>query len=65
MTVCVLVGAALYLVSDDSAGITGITHVIDGGLLAAAEYRSALRGNQTSQAAPYIERVVRSEEHIL
>ena len=30
--------AALYLVSDDSAGITGITHVIDGGLLAAAEY---------------------------
>ena len=30
--------AALYLVSDDSAGITGITHVIDGGILAAAEY---------------------------
>jgi len=30
--------AALYLVSDDSAGITGITHIIDGGLLAAAEY---------------------------
>lgn len=30
--------AALYLVSDDSAGITGILHVVDGGLLAAAEY---------------------------
>ena len=30
--------AALYLVSDDSAGITGITHVVDGGLLAASEY---------------------------
>ncbi len=30
--------AALYLVSDDSAGITGVMHVIDGGLLAAAEY---------------------------
>ena len=30
--------AVLYLVSDDSALITGITHVIDGGLLAAAEY---------------------------
>lgn len=30
--------AALYLVSDDSAGITGITHIVDGGLLAAAEY---------------------------
>jgi len=30
--------AVLYLVSDDSTGITGITHVIDGGLLAAAEY---------------------------
>jgi hypothetical protein len=25
-------------VSDDSAGITGITHVVDGGLLAAAEF---------------------------
>jgi NAD(P)-dependent dehydrogenase (short-subunit alcohol dehydrogenase family) len=34
--------AALYLVSDDSAGITGITHVIDGGLLAAAEYNVPL-----------------------
>ena len=30
--------AALYLVSDDSAGITGVMHVVDGGLLAAAEY---------------------------
>ena len=30
--------AALYLVSDDSAGITGVTHIVDGGLLAAAEY---------------------------
>lgn len=30
--------AALYLVSDDSIGITGILHVVDGGLLAAAEY---------------------------
>jgi NAD(P)-dependent dehydrogenase (short-subunit alcohol dehydrogenase family) len=30
--------AALYLVSEDSAGITGVLHVVDGGLLAAAEY---------------------------
>lgn len=30
--------AAVYLVSDDSAGITGILHVVDGGMLAAAEY---------------------------
>jgi NAD(P)-dependent dehydrogenase (short-subunit alcohol dehydrogenase family) len=30
--------AALYLVSDDSIGITGILHVIDGGLIAASEY---------------------------
>jgi NAD(P)-dependent dehydrogenase (short-subunit alcohol dehydrogenase family) len=30
--------AALYLVSDDSAGITGILHVVDAGLLAAAEF---------------------------
>lgn len=30
--------AALYLVSDDSAGITGTLHVVDGGLLAAAEF---------------------------
>jgi len=34
--------AALYLVSDDSAGITGILHVIDGGLIAAAEYNVPL-----------------------
>jgi NAD(P)-dependent dehydrogenase (short-subunit alcohol dehydrogenase family) len=30
--------AALYLVSDESRGISGILHVVDGGLLAAAEY---------------------------
>lgn len=30
--------AALYLVSDDSAGITGVLHVVDGGLLAASEF---------------------------
>ncbi len=30
--------AALYLVSDDSKGVSGILHVVDGGLLAAAEY---------------------------
>jgi NAD(P)-dependent dehydrogenase (short-subunit alcohol dehydrogenase family) len=30
--------AAVYLVSDDSEGITGILHVIDGGLIAASEY---------------------------
>jgi len=34
--------AAVYLVSDDSAGITGILHVVDGGLLAAAEYNIPL-----------------------
>ena len=33
-----LAQAALYLVSEDSAGVTGITHIVDGGLLAAAEY---------------------------
>lgn len=33
-----LAQAALYLVSEDSVGITGITHIVDGGLLAAAEY---------------------------
>ncbi len=33
-----LARAALYLVSDDSAGITGITHIVDGGLLSAAEF---------------------------
>jgi NAD(P)-dependent dehydrogenase (short-subunit alcohol dehydrogenase family) len=30
--------AALYLVSDDARGITGVLHVVDGGLLAAAEF---------------------------
>jgi len=30
--------AAVYLVSADSAGLTGVLHVVDGGLLAAAEY---------------------------
>jgi NAD(P)-dependent dehydrogenase (short-subunit alcohol dehydrogenase family) len=34
--------AALYLVSDDSAGITGVMHLVDGGLLAAAEYDQPL-----------------------
>lgn len=34
--------AALYLVSDDSRGITGILHVIDGGLIAASEYNVPL-----------------------
>jgi NAD(P)-dependent dehydrogenase (short-subunit alcohol dehydrogenase family) len=34
--------AALYLVSDDSRGITGITHIVDGGLLAAAEFNQPL-----------------------
>jgi NAD(P)-dependent dehydrogenase (short-subunit alcohol dehydrogenase family) len=34
--------AALYLVSDDSKGITGILHVVDGGLLAASEYNIRL-----------------------
>ena len=31
--------AALYLVSDESEGITGILHVVDGGLIAASEYK--------------------------
>jgi len=35
--------AALYLVSDDSLGITGITHIVDGGLLAASEYNVPLK----------------------
>lgn len=35
--------AAVYLVSDDSAGITGVLHVVDGGLLAAAEYNVPLK----------------------
>lgn len=30
--------AAVYLVSDESEGITGILHVVDGGLIAASEY---------------------------
>jgi NAD(P)-dependent dehydrogenase (short-subunit alcohol dehydrogenase family) len=30
--------AAIYLVSDESAGITGVLHVVDGGLTAAAEF---------------------------
>jgi NAD(P)-dependent dehydrogenase (short-subunit alcohol dehydrogenase family) len=30
--------AAMYLVSDDSEGITGILHVVDGGLTAASEF---------------------------
>jgi NAD(P)-dependent dehydrogenase (short-subunit alcohol dehydrogenase family) len=34
--------AALYLVCDDSLGVTGITHIVDGGLLAAAEYEVEL-----------------------
>lgn len=33
-----LAQASLYLVSDDSVGVSGITHIVDGGLLAAAEY---------------------------
>ena len=33
--------AALYLVSDDSEGVTGIAHLVDGGLLTVAEYSSA------------------------
>ena len=32
--------AALYLVSDDSVGVTGIAHLVDCGMLAAAEYSS-------------------------
>jgi len=35
--------AALYLVSDDSAGITGVLHVVDAGLTAAAEFDEPLR----------------------
>jgi len=34
--------AALYLVSDDSEGITGILHVVDGGLIAASEFNVPL-----------------------
>jgi NAD(P)-dependent dehydrogenase (short-subunit alcohol dehydrogenase family) len=32
--------AALYLVSDDSVGVTGAAHLVDGGMLAGAEYSS-------------------------
>jgi NAD(P)-dependent dehydrogenase (short-subunit alcohol dehydrogenase family) len=32
--------AAVYLVSDDSEGVTGILHVVDGGLTAASEFNS-------------------------
>lgn len=34
--------AALYLVSEDSAGITGVLHIVDGGLMAAAEFDEPL-----------------------
>jgi NAD(P)-dependent dehydrogenase (short-subunit alcohol dehydrogenase family) len=34
--------AAVYLVSDESEGITGILHVIDGGLIAASEFNAPL-----------------------
>lgn len=34
--------AALYLVSEDSAGITGVLHVVDAGLTAAAEFDEPL-----------------------
>jgi NAD(P)-dependent dehydrogenase (short-subunit alcohol dehydrogenase family) len=34
--------AAVYLVSDDSAGVTGILHVVDGGMIAATEYNVPL-----------------------
>lgn len=34
--------AAVYLVSDDSEGVTGVLHVVDGGLIAASEYNVPL-----------------------
>ncbi len=34
--------AAVYLVSDDSEGITGILHIVDGGLIAASEFNVPL-----------------------
>ena len=34
--------AALYLVCDESEGITGVLHVVDGGLIAASEYNVPL-----------------------
>lgn len=33
--------AALYLVSEDSEGVTGIAHLVDGGLMAVTEYSSS------------------------
>lgn len=42
--------AALYLVSDDSAGITGIAHVVDGGILAGAEYDASWAIRELPQA---------------
>lgn len=41
--------AALYLVSDDSLGISGVLHVVDGGLLAAAEYDVPLQNDDGDQ----------------
>ena len=35
--------AALYLLSDDSAGVTGVLHVVDAGLMAAAEFDEPLK----------------------
>ncbi len=35
--------AAVYLVSDDSEGVTGILHVVDGGLIAASEFNVPAR----------------------
>lgn len=32
--------AALYLISDESKGVTGVAHLVDGGLLSVAEYSS-------------------------
>jgi NAD(P)-dependent dehydrogenase (short-subunit alcohol dehydrogenase family) len=34
--------AAVYLVSEDSAGVTGVLHVVDSGLMAAAEFDQPL-----------------------
>lgn len=36
--------AALYLVSDESKGVTGIAHIVDGGMIAGFEYDAAWRG---------------------
>ena len=35
--------AVLYLLSDDSAGVTGVLHVVDAGLMAAAEFDEPLK----------------------